>query len=87
VRAVDFGFEFVPWGAGEATQLTDDKRDVGRAQVGAEEAVPLTAALERAGEVEVVAAFAGDALSAAAAARGEKSSGALVLKRVVKVAP
>jgi hypothetical protein len=57
------------------------------AQVGAEEAVPLTAALERAGEVEVVAAFAGDALSAAAAARGEKSSGALVLKRLVKVAP
>lgn len=57
------------------------------AQVGAEEAVALTAALERAGEVEVVAAFAGDEASAAAAARGEKSAGALVLKRVVKVAP
>jgi hypothetical protein len=57
------------------------------AQVGAEEAVALTAALERGGEVEVVAAFAGDEVSAAAAARGEKSAGALVLKRVVKVAP
>jgi hypothetical protein len=57
------------------------------ARPGAEEPVALTVKLERAGEVEVVAAFAGDAASADLAARGERVSGALVLRRTVKVAP
>lgn len=57
------------------------------ARPGAEEPVALTVKLERAGEVEVVAAFAADAASADLAARGERVSGALVLRRTVKVAP
>jgi hypothetical protein len=58
-----------------------------RAAPGAEEPVALTAPLLRAGEVEVLAAFAGDAATATAAARGERSPGALVLKRLITVAP
>jgi hypothetical protein len=54
---------------------------------GAEEPVALTAKLERAGEVEVLAAFANDAATAEAAARGERPAGAVVLKRTVKVTP
>ncbi len=54
---------------------------------GAEEPVALTAKLERAGEVEVLAAFANDVGTAEAAARGEPAPGAVVIRRAVKVTP
>ncbi len=54
---------------------------------GAEEPVALTAELAREGTVEVIAAFAADAEQATAAARGERVTSALVLRRAVKVVP
>jgi hypothetical protein len=52
---------------------------------GAEEPVALTAPLEREGSVEVIAAFAADSATAAAAARGVRVTGAVVLRRTVEV--
>jgi len=54
---------------------------------GAEAPVAFTVKLEREGPVELVAAFASDAARAVSAARGEHVSGAVLVRKTVKVAP
>jgi len=72
--------------SGDAAAAAGAQLEV-KAVAGAEEPVALTIALEREGTLEVIAAFAPDAVSAAAAARGERVTGVVVLRRTVRVAP